>query len=119
MGVEDGKPAAGHDPSKGFFNKFCFGWMFKHVSSARKGVELDPKDMGMPHENLAHVAYDKFAAHWAAENKLKDSPDGGKPSLFRALRKSFGWYYMVAGLCKLGWSTFVILGAFYFVRRWD
>jgi hypothetical protein len=74
--------------------------------------------MGMPHENMAAAAYDKFAAHWAAEAKLKsEEPDGAKPSLFRALRKSFGWYYMVAGLCKMGWSTFVICGAFYFVRR--
>ncbi len=39
-------------------------------------------------------------------------------SLLRALRKSFGSYYMLAGLFKCGWSTFVITGAFYFVRRW-
>ncbi len=26
-------------------------------------------------------------------------------------------YYLLGGLCKCGWSTFVITGAFYFVRR--
>ncbi|KAG2426904.1 hypothetical protein HXX76_012691 [Chlamydomonas incerta] len=71
--------------------------------------------MGQPPECMAHEAYDKFAAHWANEQKLKDQ-DGKKPSLVRALRKSFGLFYMLGGLCKMGWSTFVILGAFYFVR---
>ncbi|KAG2424609.1 hypothetical protein HXX76_014334 [Chlamydomonas incerta] len=105
------------DPTRGFFNKFCFGWMLKHVSAARRGEELNPEAMGMPAENMAAQAYDKFAAHWAAEAKLKsEEPAGDKPSLCRALRKSFGWYYMIAGLCKMGWSTFVICGAFYFVR---
>ncbi len=63
-------------------------------------------------------AYDKFAANWAAEMKLKESGDEKKtPSLVRALRKSFGWYYLMGGVCKCLWSTFVITGAFYFVRR--
>jgi hypothetical protein len=31
-------------------------------------------------------------------------------------RRAFGWQYMIAAIFKLGWSTFVILGAFYFVR---
>lgn len=33
----------------------------------------------MTPENHAHVAYDKFAQHWAAEQKLKDNQDGPKP----------------------------------------
>lgn len=73
--------------------------------------------MGMPPENLADNAYEKFAANWASELKLKDNDEGAKPSLVRALRRSFGWYYLLGGLCKCGWSTFVITGAFFFVRR--
>ncbi|GLC60118.1 hypothetical protein PLESTB_001575900 [Pleodorina starrii] len=121
-GAPPAGPQAQHDPTRGFLNKFCFGWMVKHVSAARKGSELDPREMGMPEENLAAAAYDKFAGHWAAEMKLRDGSDGhgssggSKPSLFRALRRSFGCYYMLAGLCKCGWSAFVICGAFYFVR---
>ncbi|GLI68304.1 hypothetical protein VaNZ11_012665 [Volvox africanus] len=109
-------PARGDDPTAGFFNKFTFGWMFKHVSDARKNGDLDPDSMGMPHENHAHEAYDQFASNWAAEMKLKEAGGTEKPSLVRALRKSFGWYYMLGGVCKCGWSTFVITGAFYFVR---
>ena len=62
-------------------------------------------------------AYDKFAGHWAAELKLKDQEDN-KPSLVRALRKTFGGYYMLGAIFKCLWSTFVITGAFFFVRRW-
>ncbi|KXZ44762.1 hypothetical protein GPECTOR_62g877 [Gonium pectorale] len=113
MGTESQQQ--GHDPTAGFFNKFAFTWMYKHVGEARRGNELDPEAMGMPPENHAHVAYDTFAANWAAEVKLKDSNEG-KPSLVRALRKSFGAYYLLGGLFKCGWSTFVITGAFYFVR---
>ncbi|GLC53728.1 hypothetical protein PLESTB_000780900 [Pleodorina starrii] len=108
-------PDRGADPTAGFFNKFAFGWMFKHVTAARKNGSLDPNDMSMPSENHAHEAYDKFASNWAAEMKLREQGDE-KPSLVRALRKSFGWYYMIGGLMKCGWSTFVITGAFYFVR---
>ncbi|KAG2500538.1 hypothetical protein HYH03_001315 [Edaphochlamys debaryana] len=106
-----------HDPTAGFFNKFAFGWMYKHVSDARKGKELNSEEMGMTPENMADAAYDTFIGHWSAELKLKgQEADGKKPSLLRALRKSFGAYYFLAGLCKMGWSTFVIMGAFYFVR---
>ncbi len=31
------------DPTRGFFNKVCFGWMLKHVSAARRGEELNPE----------------------------------------------------------------------------
>ncbi|KAG2500519.1 hypothetical protein HYH03_001296 [Edaphochlamys debaryana] len=106
-----------HDPTAGFFNKFAFGWMYKHVGAARKGLELNAEKMGMTPDNHADVAYDKFSGHWAAEMKLRgQEADGKKPSLVRALRKAFGASYMMAGLCKMGWSTFVITGAFYFVR---
>ncbi len=109
----DGSP----DPTAGFLNKFSFGWVFKQIKAARRGEELDPSAAGMPPENMSRNAYDLFAGHWAAELKLKDSQNGKGPSLLRALRKSFGSYYFLAGLCKCGWSTFVILGAFYFVSR--
>ncbi|GLC48313.1 hypothetical protein PLESTB_000082600 [Pleodorina starrii] len=105
------------DPTAGFFNKLSFGWVLKQIAAARKGEEVDARHAGMPADNMAHNAYEKFAAHWAAETKLKDSARDNeqRPSLLRALRKSFGGYYILAGLCKCGWSTFVILGAFYFV----
>ncbi|KXZ54551.1 hypothetical protein GPECTOR_4g616 [Gonium pectorale] len=125
MGVK----AGADDPTRGFINKFTFGWMFSHISAARRGDELDSDIIGMPPENLAVNAYDTFAAHWANELKLRGGGGGkgeaggsgggggaGQPSLLRALRRSFGGYYMLAGLCKCGWSTFVITGAFYFVR---
>lgn len=72
----------------------------------------------MPPENRADDAYDAFKVHWNAELKLRDTSDGEKkPSLVRALRKAFGTYYFLGGLCKCGWSAFVITGAFFFVRR--
>ncbi|PNH10694.1 Multidrug resistance-associated protein 1 [Tetrabaena socialis] len=123
MGAQDGEP--GHDPTTGFFNKLTFSYMYKHIGEARRNGDLDAESMGMPADNYAHVsligfalalqAYDQFASNWATEVKLKDT-DGGKPSLVRALRKTFGWHYMLGGVFKFGWSTFVITGAFYFVR---
>ncbi len=29
-----------YDPTAGFFNKFCFGWMYKPISAARKCTGL-------------------------------------------------------------------------------
>ncbi len=43
----------------------------------------------LPPANTTHTAYSTFSAHWTAEMKLKEM--GGKASLLRALRKSFGW----------------------------
>ncbi len=107
------------DPTRGFFNKLTFAWMAKHVRTARQGKELNPEEMLMPPDNGAHAAYAKFSANWQAELAFKESVDGQgkKPSLTRALRKTFGTYYALAGVCKLLWSTFVITGAFFFVRR--
>lgn len=83
-----------------------------------RSEELDAETMGMPPENRADDAYDAFKVHWNAELKLRDTSDGEKkPSLVRALRKAFGTYYFLGGLCKCGWSAFVITGAFFFVRR--
>lgn len=72
-------------------NCYCYpACRYRHVSAARNGQELDPATMApLPPANTTHVAYSTFSAHWAAEMKLQEM--GGKASLLRALRKSFGW----------------------------
>ena len=36
--------------------------------------------------------------------------EGGKPSLLKALKKSFGWDVFLGAVYKLLWSTFVLVG---------
>lgn len=146
-GAPGSLPLPAADPTAGFFNNMCFGWMWRHVLGARRGKPLGPDDVTMPVSDTVEKAYGTFEVHWQAELELamqrprrpSIAGDGsirdsgsvwcfddvaarcrGKvpaPSLLRALRRSFGWRYALAGVFKLGWSVFLIAGAAFFVRK--
>lgn len=105
-----------------FLQRFFLTWVYAVVGKGRAGT-IDQDELRMPADQAAEVCYAKFAAAWAEELKLKDPPKDlpkgkkvPKPSLLRALYKSFGREVLIAGAWKLTWSVFVLLGAFYFVR---
>uniref|UniRef100_A0A7S0R450 Uncharacterized protein n=1 Tax=Chlamydomonas leiostraca TaxID=1034604 RepID=A0A7S0R450_9CHLO len=88
-------------------------WVYPIVNKGRKG-QLNQDELKMPADQACEAAAKKFQAAWEEELKLKSS--GGKPSLMRALRRSFGYEVFVAGIWKIAWSVLVLVGAFYFVR---
>jgi len=47
--------------------------------------------------------------NWELENVKSDPKQ--KPSLFRALRRAFWHQFMIAGVFKLMWSVFLLLGS--------
>jgi hypothetical protein len=73
-------------------------------------------ELRMPANQAAELVTEQFTQAWAEEYKLKGAGGKDKPSLLRALRKSFGAEVLVAAAWKITWSVFVLVGAFYFVR---
>ncbi|KAG2422455.1 hypothetical protein HXX76_016025 [Chlamydomonas incerta] len=99
-----------------FIERLFLTWVYAVVAKGRKGT-IKPEELRMPGDQAAEVAVSKFDAAWAEELKLRNSGDAKKkPSLVRALRRSFGVDVLIAAAWKLTWSCFVLVGAFYFVR---
>ena len=97
----------------GVWGKLSFAWANKPIKQARKeGLELE--NLYLPKDTEAAKCYDEFAAAW--EPRAKAEGAHRKSPLFSALWSLYGREFMVAGIYKLGWSLFVIAGAYYFVR---
>ena len=94
-----------------FIQRLLVTWVYAIVSLGRKG-QLKQEALCMPQDQASEVASAKFQKQWQQEQ----AAPGGKPSIIRALWRSFGREFALAGLFKLLWSTFVLLGASYFVN---
>nr|AXF41555.1 HLA3 protein [Chlorella sp. ArM0029B] len=105
----------GQDPTKwGFFDKLSFSWMYRVVPAARKGT-LTVDDLPLPDAQQAEPAYNELRTNW--ENAVAASgKDGKQPKLLKVLLKTYGRDLLLAGIFKLMWSVFVILGAYFFTR---
>jgi len=117
----------------GFFSRLLVRGAYPLISAGRRGA-LRQRELRMPADQAAESATSLFEKHWAEELKLAEarrsarlaaaagggppssSPPLLRPSLLRALRRSFGWHFAAAGVYKLAWSGLVILGASYFVN---
>ena len=62
------------------------------------------------------VAHALFMVHWSEELKLAKASKDAKPSLLRALRKTFIRELLFAAMLKLVWGTLIVLCASYFIR---
>ena len=120
-----------------FLQRLLVTWVYAIVNAGRRG-KLQREALCMPADQAAEVASDTFLKQWARERAEAAAaapsppPPGGapsgavgsgaktaaprQPSLARALRRSFGWEFALAGVFKLLWSGFVLLGASYFVN---
>uniref|UniRef100_A0A7S0VCE4 ABC transporter n=2 Tax=Polytomella parva TaxID=51329 RepID=A0A7S0VCE4_9CHLO len=99
-----------------FLQKMFLTWMYPVIRRGLKG-DVTPDDLKMPADQATEVAQARFLRFWEEEVKLADNKDpNNKPSLFRAIRRSFGYDIMIASFWKVAWSMLVILGAAYFVR---
>ncbi len=63
-----------------------------------------------------NVAYALFLENWKEELELTRKNSKEKPSLLRALRRTFLRELLVAAVLKLIWGTLIVLCASYFIR---
>lgn len=99
----------------GLWGKLSFAWANKPIYQARK-KRLELEELYLPQDSEAAKCYDEFAAAWEARAEAEDRDGRRKSPLFSALWSLYGREFMIAGIYKLGWSLFVIAGAYYFVR---
>ncbi|GBF99292.1 ABC transporter [Raphidocelis subcapitata] len=125
-----------------FLQRLLVTWVYAIVHAGRRGT-LQQDALAMPADQATEAAADRFFAEWAkevalerdaeraaaaaAESAAAAGADGAaaaaaaraalrRPSLARALWRAFGGGFALAGVFKLMWSTFVLLGASYFVN---
>jgi hypothetical protein len=117
-----------------FLQRLLVTWVYAVIDAGRRG-RLQQDALRMPADQATEVAADRFLKEWskeraraktAANTSYNGSNGGGSgggerrggrgPSLWRALWRSYGGQFMLAGVFKLLWSTFVLLGASYFVN---
>lgn len=113
-----------------FLQRLLVSWVYGIINAGRKG-KLQQDALCMPADQATEVAADRFFKEWnkelevaaaAAQHAAAVGTGSAKqsappqPSLGRALWRSFGGQFALAGVFKLLWSTFVLLGASYFVN---
>jgi ATP-binding cassette subfamily C (CFTR/MRP) protein 1 len=99
-----------------FLQRLFLTWVYAVVTKGRRGT-ITQEELRMPADQAAEATASLFDLAWAEEMKLKGKTDSKKkPSLLRAINRSFGVDILVAAAWKITWSVFVLVGAFYFVR---
>mmetsp|Transcript_35993 Transcript_35993/g.59943 ORF Transcript_35993/g.59943 Transcript_35993/m.59943 type:complete len:1348 (+) Transcript_35993:160-4203(+) len=106
--VEKSKPVASWEKAW-WISHFTVSWITPLVRLGRKG-EIKTSDLELPRELANKTCVEKFDKLWQEERGLPN------PSLLRVLKRAFWFDFLIAGIYKLFWGAFVILGAFYFVR---
>ncbi|KAF6262121.1 P-loop containing nucleoside triphosphate hydrolase protein [Scenedesmus sp. NREL 46B-D3] len=95
-----------------FLQRLLLTWVYKIVRDGRKG-QLKQQELCMPGDQAAEVAAEHFKEAWGQQTSRTDAQP---PSLLATLTSTFGLQFAIAGVFKLLWSTFVLLGASYFVN---
>lgn len=101
------------DRSYGLWGHLSFGWVDGPMKKARKN-ELELENLYLPKEAEAAKCYSEFERTWNA-NIAPDAKKLKNP-LLSSLWSLYGRQFLIGGFFKLGWSFFVISGAFFFVR---
>lgn len=102
--------SAVHEFEPGLVSRFCFSWMIKIISNARRGI-LSTDELPLPRDLESERSNEQFSKNWDTAVAC-----GRGAKLFRALWATFGWELVRAGTFKAVWSAFLITGAFFFVR---
>lgn len=123
-----------------FLQRLLLTWVYAVVAAGRRGA-LRQDDLRMPRDQAVEAASERFLKEWRKEAALLGDgvtgaaaagaavaaphaaaaaaappPKQQQPSLARALWRAFGREFALAGAFKLLWSSFVLLGASYFVN---
>lgn len=106
---------AGKDPAKwNLIDKVVKSWSFSNIKKVRSGT-CNLENLPLPTKLEADVCFEQFYSNW--EQELQVEAEGGKPSLLRCLRKTYGRDIFIAGAFKACWSFLVIFAAYYFVKE--
>ncbi|KAF8071336.1 abcC3 [Scenedesmus sp. PABB004] len=112
-----------------FLQRLLLTWVYAIVHAGRRGqlrqeqarrrAAARPRALCMPGDQAAEAASERFQEAWRRElSAARGGAAAGarRPSMLRALVSTFGAPFALAGVYKLMWSTFVLLGASYFVN---
>jgi ATP-binding cassette, subfamily C (CFTR/MRP), member 1 len=81
-------------------SRMLFWWIGGLIMTGARRPLMNEDIPTLPKAEGAQAMYARFSSHW--EQELRDSSaEGRKPSLMLAIRKSFGWMMMLAGLFLL------------------
>jgi hypothetical protein len=94
-----------------FVQRLFLTWVYEIVRKGRR-KQLKQEELRMPGDQAAEVAAERFQEAWGKQTSRSD----GQPSMLATLTSTFGVQFAIAGVFKLLWSTFVLLGASYFVN---
>jgi ATP-binding cassette, subfamily C (CFTR/MRP), member 1 len=104
-------------PRTNFWSTIPFLFLNKVITKlAKNGDDVTPGDLAVTAATdiEPQVAHSLFLVHWHEELALWRK--GGKPSLLRALRRTFISELLFAAVLKLIWGALIVLCASYFIR---
>lgn len=91
-----------------FWWYLSFAWVLAPIAAIRQKVTLNPENLYYPNDCQADHVIEDFDARWTA---LLKSGKAQKRPLLTVLQGLYGRYYVLGGIFKLLWSTFIICGA--------
>jgi hypothetical protein len=94
-----------------FLSRLTFSWVQRVVQLGRR-KKLTEAKLELSKTENAELCYDQFLSKWNIELAEHASNPKRKPSLLRALWKTFWHRFVLAAICKLFWGGFLLLGAF-------
>jgi ATP-binding cassette, subfamily C (CFTR/MRP), member 1 len=96
------------------------GWFMNSVISAAVSGSVSEASLVNDEGTTVGACYDTFAAHWQEEVALASKgadKRGQRPSLRRALWRTFRRELLQAAFLKLCWGSFILLSISFFVRE--
>ncbi|CAG8706574.1 22409_t:CDS:10 [Dentiscutata erythropus] len=96
-----------------FLSSWFFFWIFRLLKISRKH-NLGSENLTLQESEKAQVVGDRLEGFWRFETDNKKS---SKPSIRRALIKSFGTSYALLGIYKLFAAGFMFVGYYYLINQ--
>ncbi|CAG8665356.1 31006_t:CDS:10 [Gigaspora margarita] len=96
-----------------FLSSWFFLWIFRLLKISRKH-NLGYENLTLQVSEKAQVVGDRLESFWKVETDTKKT---SKPSICRALIKSFGTTYALLGLYKLFAAAFMFVGYYYLINQ--
>ncbi|CAG8501320.1 6139_t:CDS:10 [Gigaspora rosea] len=96
-----------------FLSSWFFLWIFRLLKISRKH-NLGYENLTLQVSEKAQIVGDRLEGFWKVETDTKKT---SKPSICRALIKSFGAPYALLGLYKLFAAAFMFVGYYYLINQ--
>lgn len=92
-----------------FISRLTFSWVQRVVQLGRR-KKLSEGKLELAEAENAELCYQQFLSKWNLELAEHATNPKRKPSLLRALWRTFWHRFVVAAICKLLWGVFLLLG---------